>query len=268
MLTSLLKKIPDLQTIKERGRRQLHIRKVRALIKRLYPLSIDKEPIRFGPNGDGGYLIPDDLEGIHACFSPGVSDISGFEKDCADQGIKVFLADASVDKAADEHELFHFTKKFIGGTERDNFITLDDWVNSSTNEGSSDLMMQIDIEGDEYEVFDATSKALMQRFRIIVAEFHELDKLAEMDSDRCKEIFSVLNQILTTHSCVHLHPNNCCGSLPYEDFDFPKVMEFTFVRKDFIKQSSYQTNFPHPLDYNNTPNPTLELPKCWIGGNK
>ena len=50
-----------------------------------------------GPDGDGGYLVPDDLEGIVACFSPGVSNVAGFEKDCALKGMKVFMADASVE---------------------------------------------------------------------------------------------------------------------------------------------------------------------------
>ena len=57
---------------------------VRSLIKRLRPLSTDKKLIRFGPKGDGGYLLPEDLIGIDACFSPGVADLAGFEKDCTD----------------------------------------------------------------------------------------------------------------------------------------------------------------------------------------
>jgi hypothetical protein len=64
-----------------------------SLLHKLYPMSTDKELIRLGPEGDGGYLVPDDLAEIEACFSPGVSVISGFEKACADLGIKVFLAD-------------------------------------------------------------------------------------------------------------------------------------------------------------------------------
>ena len=31
--------------------------------------------IRIGGDGDGSYLVPDDLEGITACFSPGVNRI-------------------------------------------------------------------------------------------------------------------------------------------------------------------------------------------------
>ena len=35
--------------------------------------------IRIGGNSDGAYLVPDDLQGISCCFSPGVSDRKSFE---------------------------------------------------------------------------------------------------------------------------------------------------------------------------------------------
>jgi hypothetical protein len=78
-----------------------------SLLKKLHPISSDKELIRLGPKADGGYLIPDDFVGIEACFSPGVGFLSGFEKDCAELGMEVFLADRSVEKPADEHQQFH-----------------------------------------------------------------------------------------------------------------------------------------------------------------
>ncbi len=39
-----------------------------------------------GGENDGGYLVPDDLEGIEYCFSPGVSNIATFELDCLNRG--------------------------------------------------------------------------------------------------------------------------------------------------------------------------------------
>lgn len=58
-----------------------------ALMKSLYPLKTEYPLIRLGPVRDGGYLVPDDLTGIEACYSPGVSAVSGFEKDCAKRGM-------------------------------------------------------------------------------------------------------------------------------------------------------------------------------------
>lgn len=86
-------------------------RDLRSLLKRLRPLSTDKGLTRLGPKTDGGYLVPNDLAGISACFSPGVSSVSGFEKDCAERGMKVFLADKSVDRPAEEQPPFFASRK-------------------------------------------------------------------------------------------------------------------------------------------------------------
>ena len=236
-------------------------------LQKLYPIASDKELTRLGPKHDGGYLVPNDFIGIEACFSPGVADSSGFEKDCADLGMKVFLADKSVEGPAEAHQLFHFTKKFIGITSNDEFMTLDDWVSLSLPEKNSDLLLQIDIEGGEYEVFLSTSGALMQRFRIIVAEFHFLDKLwNKAFFEKAKQVF---DKILRTHSCMHIHPNNYCPPIQKDGLIIPPVMEFTFLRNDRINKynSSYQGVFPTPLDYDNfNTNPPLTLPKCWYSG--
>ena len=69
---------------------------VAGLIAELRPVPCGREPIRLGPPGDGGYLVPDDLAGIGSCFSPGVDRECRFELDCAARGMRVFMADASV----------------------------------------------------------------------------------------------------------------------------------------------------------------------------
>ena len=65
---------------------------------------------RLGPDGDGGYLVPDDLAGIEYTFSPGVSTESGFEAALAARGQRVFLADYSVDGPAEANANFAFEK--------------------------------------------------------------------------------------------------------------------------------------------------------------
>ena len=110
--------------------RMTPIDEVKQLLELLYPINCEKGLIRLGPEKDGGYLVPDDLDGIKACFSPGVSTVSGFEKDCANRNIKVFLADASVDAPTETDDLFDFISMFIGSMNNDIYLTLDKWVNS------------------------------------------------------------------------------------------------------------------------------------------
>ena len=133
------------------------------LIRRLHPRLASTSLVRLGPPGDGGYLIPDDLDGVTACFSPGVSRQSGFEEACAERGMSVFLPDASVEGPAISHKRFHILRKFVGATTNDEFTTLDDWVTASVPESDGELLLQIDVEGYEYEVFFSASDALLRR---------------------------------------------------------------------------------------------------------
>jgi hypothetical protein len=176
-------------------------------------------------------------------------------------GMAVFLADKSVENPPESHELFQFTKKYLGVTTNDEFMTLDDWVASSIPESQDELLLQIDIEGHEYEVFLAASDKLLKRFRIIVAEFHQLDQFWNKPFfDLASRVF---DKLLQTHSCVHNHPNNCCGSKKNRDIEIPSVTELTFLRNDRVNNPSFISTFPHPLDCDNTGNPSLYLPKCW-----
>ena len=140
-------------------------------------------------------------------------------------------------------------------------MTLDHWVTSSLDECSSDLMLQIDVEGAEYETFLSTSDQLMSRWRIIVAEFHFLHHLWSEPFFRVGS--RVFDKILQTHRCVHIHPNNCCGSVSKGAIEIPRVMEFTFQRRDRLHNAKPVRAFPHPLDGDNTSNPSLPLPACW-----
>jgi hypothetical protein len=232
------------------------------LLNKLKPVTCGKQLIRIGPEGDGGYLVPDDLAEIKACFSPGVDCMSGFEKDCAKLGMKVFMADKSVEKPSESHELFHFSKKFIGVTTNDDFMTLDDWVASSMPEPQDELLLQMDIEGSEYEVFLGASDRLLKRFRIIVVEFHLLDELWNYPFFQL--LSRVFDKLLQTHSCVHNHPNNHAGFIKRGNMKIPLVTELTFLRNDRISNPSFIKTFPHPLDCDNyTTLPTLSLPECW-----
>ncbi|MEO1002606.1 MAG: FkbM family methyltransferase [Cyanobacteria bacterium J06638_7] len=237
--------------------------KVQRLVEKLRPIATEHQLIRIGPGADGGYLVPDDLAGITACYSPGVSDTIGFDLDCAQRGMEVFLADASVDGLPVQHHRFAFTGKYLACWEDETHTTLDAWVRSTQPDGSTDdLMLQMDIEGSEYQVLASVSDAVLAMFRIIVIEFHWLDHL--WNQGFLNLVAPIFNRLLRSHYCVHLHPNNCCGSLVRGGLEIPRVMEFTFLRKDRVTAPQAAPSlYPHPLDADNTARPPLALPECW-----
>ena len=235
---------------------------LRGLLRALRPLDPGIELVRIGPDHDGGYLVPDDLDGIHHVFSPGVSSESGFEAELADRGMQVFLADHSVDAPAVSHPRFIFDKRFVGCLTDDRYMTLDDWHAARLGvDADAELLLQMDIEGAEYETLLAASPRLLGRFRIMVIELHWLPQLWN------EPFFALasraLEKLLVTHAVVHIHPNNCCGSVKSAGIEIPRIAEFTLLRRDRFRSSAFRTTFPHALDRPNVAKEPLQLAACW-----
>jgi hypothetical protein len=235
---------------------------IRDFIKKLQPYQTNFPLRRIGLEKDGGYLVPDDLEGITACFSAGIGGKYHFEDQCFDLGMQIFMADKSVKFPEEIPIEYHFLPKFIGYFNSENFITLDDWVNQSLTEKKSDLLLQMDIESAEYFSLLNLSDALLRRFRVLVIEFHGLSKLRNREFSNMAE--AVFQKLLHTHTCVHIHPNNCSPPVLVKGIPISKVMEFTFLRNDRISEKTPQTVFPHPLDRKNiSKKEDSILPEIW-----
>jgi hypothetical protein len=237
-------------------------KEILALIESLKPKHCGKPLIRIGGAGDGGYLLPDDLKGIEYCFSPGVGTKADFEKQLSRLNIRSFLADYSVEGPPFHDAHFTFDKKFLGETDTDKIMTLASWKNKYLKTYRGDLLLQMDIEGHEFEVIMNSPDDLLAQFRIIVVEFHSLDRLFEPPSfSRYKSCFAKLTSKFVV---AHIHPNNCCGNVVRGSIEIPKLIEVTFYNKKRVVNPSPRKDFPHPLDRDNVPGkPTLVLPKCW-----
>ena len=220
--------------------------------------------IRIGGPGDGGYLVPDDLDGVEYCFSPGVNTISDFENQLADLGIKSFLADYSVDVLPVVRPEFTFDKKYLGSTNNDKFFTLASWKDKYLKNYAGDLLLQMDIEGGEYQVIINSPSELLNQFRIIVVEFHSLDRLFD---PLIFDLFSsCFDKLLESFCVVHLHPNNFYGCVKSGDVEIPRIMEFTFLNKKRVTIATPALAFPNELDAPNVPHrKNLRLPACWYG---
>jgi len=240
---------------------------IRDTINLMRPQTTGFDLTRVGSAGDGGYLVPDDLSGIGACFSPGVSYKADFEEDLIDRlGITCFLADASVESSPIQNEYFDFEKKFLGKKTENEFITLEDWISSKTKPGSedNDLILQMDIEGAEFDVINHTSSETLSKFRIVVAELHYMYDM--FDPQKLRGIKSAVERMSENFVVAHIHPNNCCGLSIKNGIQIPKVFEVTWFRKDRIRPLPHAQNIqiPHPMDGLNVPaNPELLLPNLW-----
>jgi hypothetical protein len=240
---------------------------LRSALKLIQPKPSPVPLIRIGGSEDGGYLVPDDLENLAACFSPGVAESSHFELAMAEKGIPSFMANYSVDGLPVENELFDFEKLYLAThNEPGVFVRLDHWI-SSKKVANGDLVLQMDIEGNEWPILADLSVETLGRFRIIVLELHGMDNI--LTNPLGLEIFkSVFKKLNGQFSVVHLHANNCCGALRYKGIEIPRVLEVTLIRNDRYQTSNqvFESKIPNPLDVPNVPGrKELALSKDWLG---
>lgn len=235
--------------------------RLKDFFQKFRPVRTGHELVRIGSKYDGGYLLPDDLDGIRICFSPGVSGNSDFEFEMANRGITCYLADYSVDAPSVMHKNMCFVKKFLGDHNDDVYMTLESWVEEH-GKADVNLLLQMDIEKAEYDVINCTSEQTLSRFRIIILEVHKLEQLCNKEGfERVNNMFQKLSK---NFEVVHIHPNNFDCVFHYRSFAIPGTMEYTFLRKDRVTHKDTDVIIPHPLD---TPNSTVfndyPLPENW-----
>ncbi len=245
------------------------------LLKSMMPKASPVQLIRIGGEHDGAYLIPDDFDGIDACFSPGVNNFKHFEDELTKQfGVKCHMCDYSSDLDNFETPLIAnmqtFQKKWLDVDGAENSISLEDWVAQYSPDPRDDLILQMDIEGAEYRNLLSAKDSVIDRFRIIVIELHGLGAFRQPNL-LDKEVGPLLQKLSATHICVHAHPNNCCGD--YLDnatgMNVPNIIELTYLRRDRFageEGSFFEPQLPHPLDisWNIRANPPIHLNEKWL----
>lgn len=221
--------------------------------------------VRVGGDGDGGYLHPNNLDGISYCYSPGVSHTADFEKELSDRfHIKSFMADASVNDTPILDKNFEFIPKFLGAYSQDEFITLSDWINQTIGDTEDNIILQMDIEGGEFDVLMFEDSSTLARFSTMTIEFHGLKKMFQKDF--LKMMSAIFEKIYKNFSICHVHPNNCCGIMSLDGIDIPHVMEVTFIRNDLIEGalSDKSIQLPHILDRKNVKKKEdISMPEIW-----
>jgi hypothetical protein len=233
-----------------------------AALALISPVAVSGIPkTRTGGAGDGGYVMLDDFAGVSGCYSIGIGPDVSWDIDMAERGLEVWQYDHTVPRAPAQHANFHFHK--VGLTHETspvpNMLRLETMLEQNGHLGASDLLLKIDVEGAEWEVFDTLDTATLARFRQILCEFHWFQHLATPEfRSRARRVFELLRR---THRVIHVHSNNFGKLASPGGVPIPEVLELTFVSSERYRFEPNRETFPTLLDRANHP----ERPDWFLG---
>jgi len=131
----------------------------------------------------------------------------------------------------------HYLKKIVSKKEvKNNQITITDAIGNN-----QDILLKIDIEGDEYKVLSEVDKNF-NKINLVIIEFHDLQK-------NLKKIKNFIKK--TKLKNIHINANNY-GMIDVNGI--PQVIEMTLInpKKFKIKNSKTKRNYPiKGLDFKN-----------------
>ena len=192
------------------------------------------------------------LKGVKTCISPGVGNTSSFEKQLSeDFGIVPVLIDpnrAPVDLKDTKHV---YVQKYLGVKNHISFVSLDDLILEFCSNSDSSIL-QMDIEGYEYENLMNVRPDLLSRFRVLVIEFHNVHHWLS------RPIFELMvnplfEKLLNDFFVVHIHPNNSSPPFYLKGSILPTTMEITLLNRQSSAIGSRVSCLPNVLDVRNVP---------------
>lgn len=215
-------------------------------VQSIVPIDNGHNMILVGPPTDGSYFFPDDLIGVELNISPGVGQTFQFEDALLrDHGVRSIMLDASLDKAINLPKEIKFVKKFVVPiNQSDSGISLSELISLHLN---YELMLQMDIEGAEYEILKYINPKDLLRFRIMAIEFHDMELWIQNAFFR-RTVEPIFDKLLEHFDVVYSRANNTNHTFYYKGYFIPSALEMTFHRKDRLLFKNGYRKLPSDLD--------------------
>ena len=219
-----------------------------------------EEVIRYGPAGDGGYLLVNKFIQIDKVVSLGVGRNIDIELYFANLGKEILLFDGTITSLPRSHKKFKFFNSNVYGTipttpNSSTFILVSDIFSSHLQSSAkeffkSEILFFIDIEGSEYDLIMNLERSNLEVCQQITIEFHDIFKQITQNNT---VIFDALIKLRETHELISVHGNNYGASFQVNGMDYPDVLETTWLRKDLSTFVKGKNNFNPVLNKPNNP---------------
>ena len=203
--------------------------------------------IRIGDKKDGGYILLDDLKDIKYGYSFGIAREISFDKGLAAKNIDVFMYDPTINKLPFENSKFHWKKIGLIGRNinKNNMKTLPELIDENGHSKEKNMILKIDIDSDEWDVFQYLPIKNYRQFKYIVGEFHFINS-------NNIQYYNILKKILLTHQIFHIHCNNFGKIIKLNGYIICNAIEISFIQKEGYEFTEDNSFYPiEGIDYKN-----------------
>jgi hypothetical protein len=202
-------------------------------------------------------------KGLVGAYSYGINGFDGWGMEVASR-YHIPLNEYDCTNSKRPHVCKGCTVKFhnecildANGDPQDKFKTLSQQLQESGNGKAKDrsLLLKIDVEAAEWDIFAEEPVENMRKFREIVVEYHWISKTENHDlyAKAVKKIEDA------GFAVAHLHGNNFGGGLQeFGEYEIPNVLEVTYIQKP---TQGCAADLPYHLDLdepNNANSPELD----------
>ncbi|MCX5699135.1 MAG: FkbM family methyltransferase [Candidatus Omnitrophica bacterium] len=207
--------------------------------------------VRVGKNHDGGYVMLDNFqkENVDAAYSLGIGNDISWDETIASRGIDVFMFDHTIDRLLKCHPKFHYFRTGVTGCHKGvNLKTLGELIVENGHTTCKNLIMKMDVEGCEWDIFSEAASDVISQFSQFVVEFHGLSP--DVHDQKYSSIVNVLKKINQTHQSIHVHGNYLGVPLWIGEFVLPLLLEVTYIRRADVKDNLIVNTrqFPTEID--------------------
>lgn len=215
-----------------------------------------------GSGSDGSYYLPSFYTKVEAVISAGYGGKKDFEDKFSELYIPSFILDPDYVELTNQKEnQFFYPVALSSNSNLANEVNLSNFLKRIDKLDSTSLLLKIDIEGNEFKILSTVSKEILEKFAILVIEFHNLEELF-VSRARQSEVKEIL-QLFENYVNIFSKANNCGGQFSYLGINFPRIVEVSLLRNDWFNKNKFEKlNNYEIVPFKNCPNrKQIYLPK-------
>jgi hypothetical protein len=205
--------------------------------------------VRIGEQNDGGYVFVEDLlKNGTVAYSIGIGGTLKFEEAIEKYGHHIWMYDHTVDGSRFKTPNRTIQRIGIGPKTKGNIHTLEKMIADNKHQKETNMLLQMDCEGAEWEVFANGNPLDLIGFSQLCIEMHWFVSYFSR-ADTTNLIERALQNLRLNFTPCHVHANNWSGfyKIPGKP-PIAETFEVTWIRNDLVEWDDSEEIYPTEFD--------------------